>query len=131
MLLITVALSSCRYANNASDTLFNETKASTVVMRYEWFKEAYEVINAKKADIEVQKAVIETMDKRYAGISPQEWLRSDADAYNLAVQTLAGIKMSYNTLVAEYNANMKKTNYAFCKPNDGTSESLPQLLITE
>lgn len=119
-----------RYCNDASETVFKETKASTVLVRYEWFKDAYNQLQAKKADIEVQKATIAAMDKKYVGVKPNDWSTADVNNYNTAVQALAGIKMSYNSLAAEYNSNMSKVNYVFCKPTEGR-EALPQEFKTE
>jgi hypothetical protein len=42
---------------------------------------------------------------------------------------VAGVKASYNSLAAEYNANMVKVHWAFCNAGDlpaGAAEALPR-----
>ena len=120
----------CRQCNTASDVLYKQTNAETVLIRYEWFKDASAQLDAKLADINVQKATVDVLNEQYKGVKRSAWARTDLDAYNLVSQALAGIKMSYNQLAAEYNSNMKKVNFVFCKPNEGRA-ALQQEYVTQ
>jgi hypothetical protein len=114
VLLCAVALTSCRYANDASDTLYNETKASTLLKKYEYFKNVAAALDAKVASIQLLEGKVNQMKKDYDGQPRSKWAREDREQNNLNQEELAGLKMSYNTLCADYNAQMAKLNWAFC-----------------
>lgn len=114
VLLCAVALTSCRYANDASDTLYKETKASTLLDKYEKFKNMAAALDSKLASIEVLEKSFSQMEKSYEGQPRSKWAREDREQDNLNQSALAGAKISYNNLAAEYNSAMSKMNYAFC-----------------
>ncbi len=130
LIALSVLLFGIRQCNTASNVAFKQTNAETVLIRYEWFKDAHNQLNAKLANIQTQEAVVKIMELRYAGIKATEWQRADVDSYTNANAALAGIKMSYNNLAAEYNSNMSKVNYVYCKPTDG-SAALPKEFIAK
>lgn len=129
VLLCAVALTSCRYANDASDTLYKETKASTLLKKYEYFKDVAAALDAKVASIQILEGKVNQMKKDYDGQPRSKWAREDREQNNLNQEELAGLKMSYNTLAADYNAQMAKLNWAFCNVGtlpEGAENPLPR-----
>lgn len=131
VLLCAVALiaTSCRYANDASDTLYEETKASTLLKKYEYFKDVAAALDAKIASITVLENGIKSFKDEYEGQPRSKWAREDREEYNLKSEELAGLKLSFNTLAADYNAQMAKINWAFCNVGTlpkGATQPLPR-----
>jgi two-component SAPR family response regulator len=129
ILLCAVALTSCRYANDASDTLYKETKASTLLNKYEYFKDVAAALDAKVASIDLLEGKVNQMKKDYEGQPRSKWAREDREQNNLNQGELVGLKLSYNTLCAEYNAQMAKLNWAFCNVGtlpEGATKPLPR-----
>lgn len=105
-------LFSCRYSNDASDTAFDEFKASTLLKKYEYFKDLSSAIDKKRADIEMYQSEISTMDSKD---------KDDKFYIQQRKSELLGIIAMHNQLCSDYNSAMSKINYAFT--NVG---SLPQ-----
>lgn len=129
VMLCSVALTSCRYATDASDTLYKETKVSTLLKKYEYFKDVAAALDAKIASIGILEGKVAQMKKDYAGKPRSEWAREDREQNNLNQEELAGLKMSYNTLCGDYNAQMSKMNWAFCNVGtlpEGATKPLPR-----
>lgn len=116
-----VAVSSCRYYEDASDTAFNEVSASKLLKKYNYFKDVSASLDKKVADIQVYDAKIKSLEEQYKGENRKDWAREDREQISIWQSEVAGIKASYNSLAADYNSSMSKINYAFC--NIG---SLPQ-----
>ncbi len=119
----------CGYVSDASSTVFNETKASTLLSRYETFKEMYAALEAKKASLNAFKTKIDSLNKSYGDTKPQDWNREDRLTLAQWSSELDGLKASYNGLAAEYNAMMAKENYDFTnvgKLPKGASDPLPR-----
>lgn len=111
LILSLLSLFSCRYIGDAQDTTFNEFKASTMLKKYEYFKDLSASIDKKRADIEMYQSEISTIkDEFYLQQRKSE---------------LLGIISLHNQLCAEYNSAMSKFNYSFC--NAG---SLPETNLT-
>jgi hypothetical protein len=124
-----IFFTSCRYVNDAKDTAFKEFKPSTLLKKYEDFKEMSAVLDKKQADLKVYEARFQDLKDQYAGKPRSEWAREDREQYNLWSSEQAGISASYNDLAAQYNANMAKFNYAFCNVGtlpQGATEPLPR-----
>ena len=121
ILLTIVSLVSCRYAQDAKDTAFKEFKPSELLRKYEWFKDASAQLDKKVADIKVYESRFKTINQAYEGVPRKDWPREDREQLSLWITEVSGIKASYNSLSAEYNAQMAKFNWRFC--NAGT---LPQ-----
>lgn len=122
-------MTSCRYANDASDTLYKETKASTLLKKYEYFKDVAAALDARQASIVILEGGLKSLVNSYEGEPRSKWAREDREDYNLKTQEIAGLKMSYNTLASEYNAAMAKANWAFCNVGDlpeGATNPLPR-----
>jgi len=131
MLVLAIGLTffSCRYAQDASDTTFKEFKASTLLKKYEEFKDQSAALDAKLASIKVYEGRFNRLKEEYGTDKRKDWAREDREQANLWQSEVAGIKASYNDLASEYNANMKKFNYSFCNVGElpeGASEPLPR-----
>lgn len=98
---------------DAANTVQKEFQASTMLKRYEWFKDASAQLDKKIADSKLYQIRLNTMREDYKGEKRSKWSRDDREQYNVWVTELDGIKASYNSLAAEYNAAMSKFNYAF------------------
>src|SRR5512133_2486639 len=101
---IALVFASCRYANNAADTLYDQTKASALLKKYEWFKDASAQLDKKIADIAVYEQKNKSITDSYVGVSRKDWARDDREQLSTWMSELAGVKASYNGLAAEYNS---------------------------
>lgn len=102
--LVLLLLISCRYANDASDTAFDQFKASTLLTKYETFKDLASAIDKKKADIAVYEQELLSMDIKD---------KDDKYYYQQRKSEMLGLVSMHNQLVSEYNALMSKANYVF------------------
>jgi hypothetical protein len=127
-----LALSSvggCGYATDAADTTFQETKASTLLKKYAWFKDTAAALDAKRATIQQYEVKIKRLQDQYQGVSRKDWSREDASTINQWETELDGYRASYNNLAADYNSQMSKANWRFCNVGDlpqGAAEPLPR-----
>jgi hypothetical protein len=122
-------ISGCSYVNDAQTTIFNETKLSTSLKRYEWFKNAAAALEAKLSTLKAYEARKQSLMDQYEGQPRKEWAREDREQFNVWESEFVGIKASYNTLASEYNANMAKINYAYTNIGGlpyGADEPLPR-----
>ena len=104
--------------NDAKDTVYNEFKVSTLLKKYEYFKDLSASIDKKRADIEVYQTEISSYNK-------------DDDKFYIEQRKseLLGIIAMHNQLCAEYNSAMSKFNYRFTNVGDlpeGAVEPLPR-----
>lgn len=121
ILILLISLTSCRYFQDGKDTMFKEFKPSALLAKYEYFKDVSAQLDKKIADVRIYENKLTAMKADYKDIAKKDWPKDERENYNQWQNELAGIKASYNTLAAEYNAAMVKFNYVFC--NVGT---LPQ-----
>ena len=118
-----------RFVGNAADTAFDELNPKALLRKYEWFKDASAQLDKKQADIRVFAARGKGLADQYAEVPRKDWPRHDARESSQISAELAGVKASYNSLAAEYNAAMSKINYAFCNVGSlpkGASTPLPR-----
>lgn len=118
-----------RWFTKAQMVAEREMDPSTLLKRYEWFKEASAMLDKKQADIGVFTTRMKTTRTDYEGTPKKDWPRDEREQYNQWLTELAGVKASYNRLSAEYNAAMKKINWRFCNVGDlpvGASTPLPR-----
>ena len=87
--------------------------ATASLKKYEMFKDWSAQLDAKAATLKSYENRLKELEKSYDGRRRAEWTREDREQYNLWQQYNAGIRASYNTLAAEYNAAMVKLNYAY------------------
>lgn len=97
--------------------------------KYEWFKNASAALGKKIADIKVYESRLNSLMDAYKGVSRKDWPRDDREQFSIWQSECAGVKASYNSLAAEYNAQMAKINWAFANVGsmpDGSMQSLPR-----
>lgn len=133
MVPLSLVIRSCnlagKMADNAFDTAYEEFKPSELLRKYEWFKNTLASLDRKKADVKIMEARIKSMEETYGDTKRKDWPRDDRESYNLKQSELVGIKMSYNSLAAEYNAQMAKLNWRFTNAGDlpkGSTKVLPR-----
>ena len=100
-----------------------------LLVKYEWFKDASAQLDKKMADIAVYQNRFESLQATYAGIPRTQWARDDREQLSIWQSEVSGIKASYNSLAAEYNAQMSKFNYRFTNVGDlpaGATVPLPR-----
>ena len=104
--------------NDAKDTVYNEFKVSTLLKKYEYFKDLSASIDKKRADIELYQIEISSYTKE-----------DDRFYVEQRKSELIGIIAMHNQLCAEYNSAMSKFNYRFTNIGDlpeGATEPLPR-----
>lgn len=93
-----------------------------LLRKYELFKDEAAQLDAKVADIKIKEHQIKDMK----GL-PMD--RTNREQMMIWQQELGGIKYSYNSLAADYNAQMVKFNYRFCNVGtlpEGATTPLPR-----
>lgn len=117
------------WMGDAADTAKKEFSASAMLKKYEWFKDASAQLDKKTADVSVYESRVKSLEEAYKGKDRTQWLRSDAEQYNVWQSEVAGVRASFNLLAAEYNSNMAKFNYSFSNIGDlpkGATTPLPR-----
>ena len=95
----------------ASEVIQEEFNSRDTLDTYNWFKDAAAVIKQKKADIEVYNQQITSMVIEYEGIKKTEWDETDKSQFNQWQIELKYLKVTYNTLIIEYNLQSLKFNW--------------------
>ena len=110
----------------AAQVARKEFGPSAALKKYEWFKNAAAELDAKKANIETYQGRLTAMEKSYAGTPRAKWDRTDREQLNLWENEVAGAKASYNSLAAEWNAQISKFNWKSFQGDlpEGSSELL-------
>lgn len=111
-LISTIIFVPVRYFNNLSETAYEEFKPSEMLRKYEWFKDAGSVLDAKLKDINVYQSRLDLMIESYDDTKRKDWDRTDKETFNIWSLEVSGIKASYNQLAAEYNSNISKFNWS-------------------
>jgi hypothetical protein len=108
--LTTMVLNTC---SDTANVVHKQFGPSALLKKYEYFKDLSAAIDAKRADIEVYRSVMEETDDH------------SSFEYNQSRAEMIGLISMHNSLCKEYNAGMSKFNYSFC--NKGT---LPETNLT-
>ena len=110
---------------DAVRTVAKEYRLSSTLVKYEWFKDASQALQAKEQTIKIYEARQAALESQYKDVARKDWARSDAEQSNVWSQELAGLKGSYNLLAAEYNSNMSKVNWRYAS-TDNAQIALPR-----
>lgn len=110
-------VSSCK---DATKTAYEEFKPSTLLKKYEYFKDMSAAIDKKRADIEMYQSEVESYK-----------VQTSDDRFYLEQRKseLFGIIAMHNQLCAEYNSAMSKFNYRFTNQGslpEGATTVLPR-----
>ena len=101
------------WIGSAANVVKKEFSAEAMLKKYEWFKNASAELDNKKANIKVYAKRIQDLNSDYEDVKRNEWARTDREQLNQWRSELSGVIASYNSLSAEYNAQMSKINWAF------------------
>ncbi len=96
--------------------------------KYELFKDEAAQLDKKQADIKVYEHRFKALGSK-TGDCPQTLNRTAFEQCMVWQQEVSGIIASYNSLAADFNAQMSKWNYRFTNIGDlpkGASEPLPR-----
>ena len=133
LVLISVGLSVFGYCagwfSETASVAQAEFGPSAMLKKYEWFKDAAAQLEKKQADIMVYDNRMKSMADTYKGVGRIKWPREDREQYNVWSSEVAGVKASYNSLAAEYNAEMAKFNWRFANVGElpkGADKPLPR-----
>jgi len=116
-------------AHSYIDVLQEQTEGHELLRKYEWFKDCAAQLDRKKADIQVYDRRFKNLKESYANEPRNQWSREDREQSNIWEMEVSGIKASYNSLAADYNAAMAKINYRFCNVGQlpqGADQPLPR-----
>ena len=117
IVVLTVVVGGLGYAfgwfGEAATVAQKELGPTATLKKYEWFKDASASLQKKQADIQVYTGRMTAMNETYKNLPRQNWPREDREQYNVWSSEVAGAKAGYNTLAAEYNANMTKVNWRY------------------
>lgn len=80
--------------------------------KYEWFKNAAQQLQAKKANIDASEADLAASKAEWASTAPTDVPRDVREAMDLRRKEVLGLKANFNQLAAEYNANVSKVNWS-------------------
>ncbi len=105
-----------------------------VLKKYEHFKDQAAALDAKVATIEsydrsLKQMKTDMVDANGKTIPMAQWPLDQRESYNQRATEIRGLKASYNTLAAEYNADMSKVNYRFANQGElpqGADKPLPR-----
>lgn len=105
-------------ATNAAQVVRKEFYPDALLRKYEWFKDAAAALDKKQADMGVYDARLSALAADYKGVARKDWPRDDREQSAIWQSELAGVKASYNSLAADYNAEMVKFNWRFTNVGD-------------
>lgn len=109
----------CGFYRNAVSVAKQELYPAALLQKYQWFKDAAAALDKKQADISVYDARLRSISETYGIPSKTNmWPRDVREQAAIWSSELAGIKASYNSLAAEYNAQMSKINWRFTNVGD-------------
>jgi uncharacterized protein YukE len=117
------------WAGEAIGVAQEEFGPREMLRKYEWFKDASAQLDAKRSTIERLRSQIAGMESDYQGTARVEWPREDRQTLNVWTADLTGAIGSFNTLAADYNAQMAKFNFAFANAGSlpkGAETPLPR-----
>lgn len=110
------------FAGRTIDVVQQQVDPAELLRKYELFKDESAQLDAKLASIKIKQHQLDDMK----GL-PMD--RTNREQMMIWMQELGGMKYSFNSLAADYNAQMSKINYRFCNRGDlpaGASTPLPR-----
>lgn len=127
--VICIAAYAFSWVGEGAKVAKDEFGPEELLNKYEWFKDASAQLDKKLADIAIYESRMKTMEGSYKNLERQKWPREDREQYNVWASEVAGTTASYNSLAAEYNAQMSKFNWRFTNTGDlpkGATVPLPR-----
>lgn len=124
-----VASIAFNWFGRAVEVVQQEIDPGELLRKYSWFKNAAAALDDKAASIELGTKRVKSFEEMYKGTPRKDWPRDDREQYGQITTELFGLKLSFNSLAAEYNAQMAKINWRFCNVGDlprGADKALPR-----
>jgi hypothetical protein len=118
----------CSWLSEGAAVAREELGPRALLKKYEEFKDMHAMLAKKQADIKILAQGLADWDELY-DVPRGQWPRDERQQYAQDKQALAGLKLSFNALAAQYNARMAKINYQFCNIGElpaGATEVLPR-----
>lgn len=103
-----------RWAGDAKEAVYQEVAPKELIRKYRLLKRQAAALDEKQANIMVMEAGVKALELRYKGVPPEKWPRDVNESFDQRATELAGTKAVYNSLAAEYNAEMVDLGYKFC-----------------
>jgi len=132
VLVVVVAFSviswTCHMCGRTQQVVTQELDPQVLLNKYSWFKDSSAQLDKKVADIKIYQKKLDNVSVMY-GKEAIKWPRDVRNDYSIWGQEVAGIKASYNTLAADYNAQMAKINWRFTNQGmlpQGATDPLPR-----
>jgi hypothetical protein len=94
----------CGWIGETAKVAQDEFGPKAALKKYETLKDMAAALTAKKKDLEVLDAQLESIRTANGNKPRSEWPRDERQNYQQREAELVGLKMSYNNLAAEYNA---------------------------
>lgn len=118
-----------RWGCEAKEVAYQEVRPKELLRKYEWFKNQAAALDKKKADIVIMEAKYKATVGDADGTPLKDLPRDMRTEINQSRAELVGVKSSFNSAAAEYNAQMAKINWRFCNVGDlpeGATDPLPR-----
>ena len=104
-----------RYADEAREVAWQETRPLVLVKKYRFFKELQAALDARQADIHAKKRALTRLEARIAKLDAAgKETESLQEEQSLQEQEVYGLIASYNAMAANYNRRMADVGYQFC-----------------
>jgi len=116
--ILTVTITTCNFMSDGAKTINKEFNPSALLAKYEYFKDLSSAIDKKRADIEMYRDEIQSLDDKD---------KDDKFYKQQRKSELIGIITMHNELCAKYNADMSKFNYRFTNVGDLPASNLEPL----
>lgn len=111
-----------RWFNDAGRVTEREVSPEVLLTNYRWFKQAGAQLSGKMANIENYKSRISKYERDY-GSNRREWPIDVREEDNKLESEIAGLKQSYNSLAAQYNALSDDIFAKYAKPGQPITDS--------
>ena len=129
LVFISITGRACHWIGRTADVVTQEVDPAVLLKKYEWFKNASAALDKSLADLKVYDSRIQSLEADYKGIPKIKWPREDREQLSVWRSEVAGIAANYNSIAADYNAQMSKINWAFTNIGSlprGATELLPR-----
>lgn len=127
LLAFRIVCAPLNYAGRVATVVSNEIDPAVLLQKYMWFKDARAALDAKVATIRVYESRRARLERQYGTAS--RWPRDVREEWSLQESEVSGVVASYNTLAADYNAQMAKINWRFTNRGQlpaGATETFPR-----
>jgi hypothetical protein len=129
MLALFIASIVFGWVGRAVEVVQQEVDPGELLRKYQWFKDAAAACDERRAGIDLFDKRVKDFEEQYKGVVRKDWPRDEREQYGQMRAELVGMKAAYNSIAADYNAQMSKINWRFCNTGDlpkGADRPLPR-----